>query len=102
MHPSRVHLTEAKSEIFLSHRSVNRIWVLNLHDALHQPNPYQVVLAGGDELIRVLENCFQQIQAGGLVWSSQTVDSINARGYPQLRGGLQKGPEKAPTLHAPV
>jgi len=35
----------------------------------------QVVLAGGDELIRGLENGLQQSQAGVLVWSSEASDS---------------------------
>jgi hypothetical protein len=65
--------------VFLSYRSVNRIWVLNLYDVLHYQGFEvfldQVVLAGGDELIRVLEGGLQQSQAGILVWSSRTGDS---------------------------
>ena len=68
-----------KWNVFLSYRSVNRIWVLHLYDVLHQQGFEvfldQVVLAGGDELIRVLEDGLQQSQAGVLVWSSQTGDS---------------------------
>jgi tetratricopeptide (TPR) repeat protein len=63
----------------LSYRSVNRIWVLNLYDVLHQQGFEvfldQVVLAGGDELIRVLEDGLQQSQAGILVWSARTGES---------------------------
>jgi tetratricopeptide (TPR) repeat protein len=68
-----------KWNVFLSYRSVNRIWVLNLYDVLHHQGfdvfLDQVVLAGGNELIRVLEDGLQQSQAGVLVWSSQAGDS---------------------------
>ena len=68
-----------KWHVFLSYRSVNRIWVLNLYDVLHQQGFEvfldQVVLTGGDELIRVLEDGLSQSQAGVLVWSSKTGDS---------------------------
>src|SRR5262249_10334912 len=68
-----------KWNVFLSYRSVNRIWVLNLYDVLHHQGFEvfldQVVLAGGDELIRVLEEGLQQSQAGILVWASRTGDS---------------------------
>ena len=72
----------AKSEkwhVFLSYRSVNRTWVLNLYDVLHQQGFEvfldQVVLAGGDQLIRVLEEGLERSQAGVLVWSSATAES---------------------------
>jgi tetratricopeptide (TPR) repeat protein len=65
--------------VFLSYRSVNRIWVLNLYDVLHQQGFEvfldQVVLVGGDELIRVLEEGLEKSQAGVLVWSSRTAES---------------------------
>jgi tetratricopeptide (TPR) repeat protein len=65
--------------VFLSYRSVNRIWVLNLYDVLTQHGFKvfidQVVLTGGDELIRVLEDGLEQSQAGVLVWSSDAADS---------------------------
>jgi|SRR5579875_2158836 len=65
--------------VFLSYRSVNRNWVLNLYDVLHQQGFEvfldQVVLAGGDQLIRVLEQGLEQSQAGVLVWSSATAES---------------------------
>ena len=70
---------DEKWNVFLSYRSVNRIWVLNLYDVLHQQGFEvfldQVVLAGGDELIRVLEDGLQQSQSGVLVWSARTGDS---------------------------
>src|SRR5436305_8015980 len=68
-----------KWHVFLSYRSVNRIWVLNLYDVLRQQGFEvfldQVVLAGGDELIRVLEEGLERSQAGVLVWSAATADS---------------------------
>jgi hypothetical protein len=70
---------DEKWHVFLSYRSVNRIWVLNLYDVLHQQGFEvfldQVVLAGGDELIRVLEDGLRQSQAGVLVWTSATAES---------------------------
>ena len=68
-----------KWNVFLSYRSVNRTWVLNLYDVLHQQGFEvfldQVVLTGGDQLIRVLEEGLEQSQAGVLVWSSATAES---------------------------
>jgi TIR domain len=65
--------------VFLSYRSVNRIWVLNLYDVLHQQGFEvfldQVVLTGGDQLIRVLEEGLERSQSGVLVWSSATAES---------------------------
>ena len=65
--------------VFLSYRSVNRIWVLTLYDVLRQQGfdvfLDQVVLAGGAELIRVLEDGLTRSQAGILVWSKDTGDS---------------------------
>lgn len=70
---------DEKWHVFLSYRSVNRTWVLNLYDVLHQQGFEvfldQVVLAGGDELISVLEDGLRQSQAGVLVWSSSTAES---------------------------
>src|SRR5688572_10096365 len=68
-----------KWHVFLSYRSVNRIWVLNLYDVLRQQGLEvfldQVVLAGGNELIDVLEKGLEQSQSGVLVWSRYTGDS---------------------------
>jgi tetratricopeptide (TPR) repeat protein len=68
-----------KWNVFLSYRSVNRIWVLNLYDVLRQQGFSvfldQVVLAGGAELIRTLEDGLSRSQAGILVWSSASADS---------------------------
>lgn len=65
--------------VFLSYRSVNRSWVLNLYDVLrefgHSVFLDQVVLAAGDELIARLEQGLAASQAGVLVWSNATRDS---------------------------
>ena len=68
-----------KWNVFLSYRSVNRIWVVNLYDVLKQQGFEvfldQVVLAGGAELIDVLENGLGQSQSGILVWSEDAAQS---------------------------
>jgi len=73
-----------KWHVFLSYRSVNRMWVINLYDVLHQQGFEvfldQVVLAGGDELLKVLEDGLEQSQAGVLVWSSSARESDWVRG----------------------
>jgi len=65
--------------VFLSYRSVNRPWVLNLYDVLKQQGFKvfldQYILKGGDSLTSVLEDGLQQSQAGVLIWSSATADS---------------------------
>ena len=70
--------------VFLSYRSVNRMWVINLYDVLRQQGFEvfldQVVLTGGDELLRVLEDGLERSQAGVLVWSSAAGDSDWVRG----------------------
>jgi hypothetical protein len=73
-----------KWHVFLSYRSVNRMWVINLYDVLHQQGFEvfldQVVLTGGDELLKVLEDGLEQSQAGVLVWSSSAGESDWVRG----------------------
>jgi hypothetical protein len=68
-----------KYHVFLSYRSVNRAWVLNLYDVLrahgHEVFLDQCVLKAGDPLIRQLEAGLTGSQAGVLVWSSATADS---------------------------
>jgi hypothetical protein len=68
-----------KWTVFLSYRSVNRPWVLNLYDVLrqhgHQVFLDQVVLKPGDRLIKGLQAALDASQAGVLVWSSATADS---------------------------
>lgn len=65
--------------VFLSYRSVNRGWVLNLYDVLTELGFKvfldQYVLKPGDSLVRVLENGLEQSQAGVLIWSSAATDS---------------------------
>lgn len=68
-----------KWTVFLSYRSVNRPWVLNLYDVLrqhgHQVFLDQVVLKAGDRLVKGLQGALETSQAGVLVWSVSTGDS---------------------------
>ena len=70
---------DQKWNVFLSYRSVNRGWVLNLYDVLTELGFKvfldQYVLKPGDSLVRVLEDGLQQSQAGVLIWSNTTKDS---------------------------
>jgi hypothetical protein len=65
--------------VFLSYRSVNRPWVLNLYDVLRQAGHSvfldQLVLKPSDPLTRRLEDALTSSQAGVLVWSKFTADS---------------------------
>lgn len=65
--------------VFLSYRSVNRAWVLNLYDVLrglgYATFLDQCVLKAGDPLIRNLQKALAASQAGVLIWSSATQDS---------------------------
>ena len=65
--------------VFLSYRSVNRGWVLNLYDVLTELGFKvfldQYVLKPGDSLVRVLEDALATTQAGVLVWSTAAMDS---------------------------
>ena len=75
--------------VFLSYRSANRAWVLNLYDVLraygHQVFIDQCVLAAGDQLIARLEEALATSQAGVLIWSEATRDSAwVAREYQTL------------------
>ena len=67
-----------KYHVFLSYRSVNRAWVLNLYDVLrahgHEVFLDQCVLKAGDPLIKNLEAGLTSSQTGVLVWSSATAD----------------------------
>jgi tetratricopeptide (TPR) repeat protein len=68
-----------KWNVFLSYRSVNRAWVINLDDALkelgHKVFLDQVVLRAGDPLVGGLQDGLKSSQAGVLIWSSATKDS---------------------------
>jgi hypothetical protein len=65
--------------VFLSYRSTNRSWVLNLFDVLreqgHKVFLDQCVLKAGDELTKRLEEALKTSQAGILIWSAATRDS---------------------------
>jgi hypothetical protein len=65
--------------VFLSYRSVNRPWVLNLYDVLrglgHKVFLDQCVLKAGDALIKGIQNALSNSQAGVLIWSNATRDS---------------------------
>lgn len=65
--------------VFLSYRSINRTWVLNLYDVLRE-HGYKVFLdqcelKPGDRLISKLGNALENSQAGILVWSNDARDS---------------------------
>jgi tetratricopeptide (TPR) repeat protein len=65
--------------VFLSYRSINRVWVINLYDALrelgHKVFLDQTALKAGDQLIKELQDALKASQAGVLIWSSATQDS---------------------------
>lgn len=65
--------------VFLSYRSINRGWVLNLYDVLTELGFKvfldQYVLKSGDSLVRKLETALDTSQAGILVWSNAASDS---------------------------
>src|SRR5215468_7579298 len=83
-----------KWNVFLSYRSVNRSWVLNLYDVLreqgHQVFLDQCVLKAGDELEARLGDALELSQAGILVWSESTRDSDWVRAEYQRMSGLAK------------
>ncbi|MDB5226226.1 MAG: toll/interleukin receptor protein [Bacteroidota bacterium] len=65
--------------VFLSYRSINRSWVLNLYDVLkqigHKVFLDQYELKPGDKLILKLEEALNKSQAGILIWSTHSADS---------------------------
>src|SRR5215203_368386 len=65
--------------VFLSYRSVNRGWVLNLYDVLTELGFKvfldQYVLKPGDSLAKSLEDGLENSQAGVLIWSNAAKDS---------------------------
>ncbi|MFV8324902.1 TRAFs-binding domain-containing protein [Flavobacterium sp. ZS1P14] len=65
--------------VFLSYRSINRPWVLNLYDTLtelgHKVFLDQYVIKAGDVLIEKLEDALEKSQAGILIWSNEARDS---------------------------
>jgi len=78
--PSPRKLSEGqKYNVFLSYRSVNRPWVIALHDALVQAGHTvfldQVALAPGTNLRQSIEKALMASQSGILIWSSAAQDS---------------------------
>jgi hypothetical protein len=65
--------------VFLSYRSINRGFVLNLYDVLTEIGFIvfldQYVLKPGDSLVRKLEDALEASQAGVLIWSNAAKDS---------------------------
>lgn len=84
--------------VFLSYRSVNRTWVLNLYDILQELG-YKVFidqceLAAGDELIIRLGEALKKSQAGILVWSKAAEDSAWVlKEYQRLETRATRDPE---------
>jgi hypothetical protein len=68
-----------KWHVFLSYRSINRAWVINLYDVLrelgHKVFLDQTALKAGDRLTKELQAALKTSQAGILIWSSATADS---------------------------
>ena len=68
-----------KYTVFLSYRSVNRSWVIALHDALveigHTVFIDQKELVPGQKLRQSIEEALMCSQAGVMVWSNQAADS---------------------------
>lgn len=68
-----------KYHVFISYRSVNRIWAINLFDVLrscgHEVFLDQSALVMGGSLVGQLQEGLTLSQAGILIWSSATADS---------------------------
>lgn len=68
-----------KWHVFLSYRSVNRPWVINLYDVLrtHGYDVFldQVVLKPSDKLVGVLEQGMRESRSAILIWSKQAAKS---------------------------
>lgn len=78
--PKPKPLTQGKLyNVFLSYRSINRPWVLNLYDVLVELDfkVYldQYVLKAGDMLVSSLQRALSQSMAGVLIWSNAAKDS---------------------------
>ncbi len=65
--------------VFLSYRSVDRAWTLNLYDVLkrhgHKVFIDQTALVAGSQLMTRLQDALQSSQSGVLIWSQATSDS---------------------------
>jgi tetratricopeptide (TPR) repeat protein len=84
--------------VFLSYRSIDRPWVLNLYDVLTQHGFKvfidQCTLVAGDELITRLQDALRSSQAGVLIWSSSTADSTwVSNEYQSLQSKAMKKPD---------
>ncbi len=70
---------EEEWNVFLSYRSVNRTWVLNLYDVLvdlgYKVFIDQCELAAGKDLIMRLSDALKKSQAGILIWSAEAAKS---------------------------
>jgi tetratricopeptide (TPR) repeat protein len=70
---------EEEWNVFLSYRSVNRTWVLNLYDVLvdlgYKVFIDQCELAAGKDLIMRLSEALKKSQAGILIWSAAAAES---------------------------
>lgn len=77
--PPRALAPGDKWNVFLSYRSVNRPWVLNLYDILRQLGYTvfidQCELPVGSQLVDRLQEALQASQSGVLIWSEATNDS---------------------------
>ena len=78
--PKPMELTNGKEwNVFLSYRSVNRTWVLNLYDILQELGYKvfidQVELAVGNVLVTSLGQALNKSQAGVLIWSEAAANS---------------------------
>ncbi len=81
MAPAPPPLAEGKKwHVFLSYRSVNRPWVINLYDVLrnHGFEVFldQVVVKPGDPLVRSLQDNMAASQSAILIWSAQAARSV--------------------------
>ena len=81
--PPRPLTGQDRWHVFLSYRSADRPWVLNLYDVLREHGLKvfldQVVLKIGDQLVTQLEDGLSTSMAGVLVWSNSTRDSAWVR-----------------------
>lgn len=81
--PPRPLSVKDQWHVFLSYRSADRPWVLNLYDVLRENGLKvfldQVVLKVGDQLVTQLEDGLSASMAGVLVWSNDARDSAWVR-----------------------
>lgn len=84
--------------VFISYRSLNRPWVINLYDALNRAGHSvfldQRVLVPGQPLQRSIEDALERSQSGVLVWSKESAESKWVREeYDVLRGRMRDEPD---------